>query len=100
MPVPVGSHGETIAECCDQGSILEHYQSYFESCAKLEHQSASLGRFTSRRAIREQLHHVEAAIKAFVERELVSLLEKCSAWSSFPVKCSHVEASLIALLSN
>lgn len=92
MPVPVGSHGETIARLLRPGLHSGTLPKLFRKLRKLEHQSASLGRFTSRRAIREQLHHVEAAIKAFVERELVSLLEKCSAWSSFPVKCSHVEA--------
>ena len=91
-PVPVGSHGETIARLLRPGLHSGTLPKLFRKLRKLEHQSASLGRFTSRRAIREQLHHVESAIQAFVERELISLLEKCSVWKAFPVKCSHVEA--------
>lgn len=92
LPVPVGSHGETIARLLRPGLHSGTLPKLFRKLRKLEHQSASLGRFTSRRAIREKLHHVESAIQAFVERELISLLEKCSVWQPFPVKCSHVEA--------
>nr|MCU0713940.1 AEC family transporter [Pirellula sp.] len=92
LPVPVGSHGETIARLLRPGLHSGTLPKLFRKLRKLEHQSASLGRFTSRRAIREKLHHVESAIQAFVERELISLLEKCPVWQTFPVKCSHVEA--------
>lgn len=91
-PVPVGSHGETIARLLRPGLHSGTLPKLFRKLRKLEHRSASLGRFTSRRAIREKLHHVESAIQAFVERELISLLEKCAVWQAFPVKCSHVEA--------
>ncbi|XZE18574.1 hypothetical protein SH449x_003871 [Pirellulaceae bacterium SH449] len=92
MPVSVGSHGETIARLLRPGFHSGTLPKLFRKLRRLEHQSASLSRFTSRRAIRDQLHHVEAAIQAFVERELISLLDKCSVWKAFPVKCSHVEA--------
>jgi hypothetical protein len=91
-PVSVGSHGETIPRLLRPGFHSGTLPKLFRKLRKLEHQSASLGRFTSRRAIRDQLHHVEAAIQAFVERELISLLEKCSVWKAFPVKCSRLEA--------
>jgi len=92
-PVPVGSHGETIARLLRPGFHSGTLPKIFRKLRRLEHQNASLARFTSRRATREQLHHVEHAIQSFVERELISLLAKCSLWSSSVPRCFHVEAA-------
>jgi len=93
QPVPVGSHGETVARLLRPGFHSGTLPKIFRKLRRLEHQDASLGRFTSRRSTREQLHHVEHAIQSFVNRELISLLAKCRVWSEVPIRCTHVEAA-------
>ncbi|HUP76995.1 MAG TPA: hypothetical protein VM260_00445, partial [Pirellula sp.] len=92
-PVSVGSHGETIARLLRPGFHSGTLPKIFRKLRRLENKEASLGRFTSRRSTREQLHHVEQAIHAFVNRELISLLQKCEVWKNVAVRCSHVEAA-------
>jgi hypothetical protein len=93
MPVTVGSHGETIARLLRPGFHSGTLPKLFRKLRRLEHQDASLSRFTSRRSTRGQLHHVEKAIQSFVDRELISLLSKCDAWRELPLQCAHVEAA-------
>lgn len=92
-PVPVGSHGETIARFLRPGFHSGTLPKIFRKLRKLEHRDASLGRFTSRRSTREQLHHAEESIHSFVDRELISLLQKCEPWSSQPLRCAKVESA-------
>ncbi len=92
-PVPVGSHGETIARLLRPGFHSGTLPKIFRKLRKLEQKDASLGRFTSRRSTQEQLHHVEHAIQSFVDRELISLLQKCDVWKDHPPRCTHVIAA-------
>lgn len=92
-PVPVGSHGETITRLLRPGFHSGTLPKIFRKLRRLEQKDASLSRFTNRRSTREQLHHVEESIQSFVERELLSLLQKCDVWSAIPIRCSHVEAA-------
>ncbi|MEQ1831138.1 MAG: hypothetical protein ABL921_34650, partial [Pirellula sp.] len=91
--VPVGSHGETIARLLRPGFHSGTLPKIFRKLRRLEHQDASLGRFTSRRSTREQLHHVEQSIQSFVDRELISLLQKCKEWMNLPLRCTRIEAA-------
>ena len=93
QPVPVGSHGETIARLLRPGFHSGTLPKIFRKLRRLEHQDASLGRFTSRRSTREQLHHVEQSIQSFVHRELISLLQKCDEWMKLPLRCTRIEAA-------
>jgi len=92
-PVPVGSHGETIARFLRPGFHSGTLPKIFRKLRKLEHRDASLGRFTIRRSTREQLHHAEESIHAFVDRELISLLQKCAPWSGLSIGCVKVESA-------
>jgi len=92
-PVPVGSHGETIARFLRPGFHSGTLPKIFRKLRKLEHRDASLGRFTIRRSTREQLHHAEESIHAFVDRELISLLQKCAPWSGQSIGCVKVESA-------
>lgn len=92
-PVAVGSHGETITRLLRPGFHSGTLPKIFRKLRRLEQKDASLSRFTQRRSTREQLHHVEQSIESFVDRELLSLLQKCDAWSNLPIRCSHVEAA-------
>ena len=92
-PVPVGSHGETVARLLRPGFHSGTLPKMFRRLRRLEHQDASFKRFSSRRAGREQLEHVETAIRSFVERDLIRLLELCSVWKGTGLTCGHIHAA-------
>ena len=92
-PAPVGSHGETVARLLRPGIHSGTLPKLFRRMRRLEHQEASFRRFSARRASREQLEHVEKAIRSFVERELVSLLKFCLIWKDAGLHCGRVHAA-------
>lgn len=92
-PVAVGSHGETVARLLRPGFHSGTLPKLFRRLRRLEHQPASFRRFSSRRAGREQLEHVEKAIRSFVERELISLLNSCLIWQETGLHCGHIHAA-------
>ncbi|RLS77618.1 MAG: hypothetical protein DWI00_05000 [Planctomycetota bacterium] len=92
-PVPVGSHGETVARLLRPGFHSGTLPKLFRRLRRLEHQSASFKRFSARRAARGRLEHVETAIRSFVERDLVRLLELCPVWSETGLRCGHIHAA-------
>ncbi len=92
-PVAVGSHGETVARLLRPGFHSGTLPKLFRKMRRLEHQNASFKRFSARRAGREQLEHIETAIRNFVDRELIRLLELCPAWKGTELKCGHIRAA-------
>ncbi len=92
-PVPVGSHGETVARLLRPGFHSGTLPKLFRRLRRLEHQSASFKRFSARRAARGRLEHVETAIRSFVERDLVRLMELCPVWSETGLRCGHIHAA-------
>ncbi len=92
-PAPVGSHGETVARLLRPGFHSGTLPKLFRRLRRLEHQNASFKRFSSRRAGREQLEHVETSIRSFVERDLIRLLQLCPAWSESGISCGHIHAA-------
>ncbi len=92
-PVPVGSHGETVARLLRPGFHSGTLPKLFRRLRRLEHQSASFKRFSARRAARGSLEHVETAIRSFVERDLIRLLELCPVWSETGLRCGHIHAA-------
>jgi hypothetical protein len=92
-PVPVGSHGETVARLLRPGFHSGTLPKLFRRLRRLEHQEASFRRFSSRRAGGDQLEHVEKAIRSFVERELISLLNNVHAWKDTGLHCRHIHAA-------
>lgn len=93
IPVAVGSHGETVARLLRPGFHSGTLPKLFRRMRRLEHQGASLKRFSARRAGGEQLEHVEKAIRSFVERELISLLKTCRIWKDSKISCGHIHAA-------
>ena len=91
--VSVGSHGETVARLLRPGIHSGTLPRLFRRMRRLEHQEASLRRFSARRAGGDQLEHVEKAIRSFVERELISLLRLCRVWKDSGLQCGHVHAA-------
>ena len=92
-PVPVGSHGETVARLLRPGFHSGTLPKLFRRLRRLEHQSASFKRFSARRAARGRLEHVETAIRSFVERDLIRLLQLCPVWSGTGLRCGHIHAA-------
>ena len=92
-PVAVGSHGETVARLLRPGFHSGTLPKLFRRLRRLEHQDASFKRFSARRAGREQLEHVETAIRSFVERDLIRLLELCPVWHGTGLHCGHIHAA-------
>lgn len=92
-PVPVGSHGETVARLLRPGFHSGTLPKLYRRLRRLEHQSASFKRFSARRAARGRLEHVETAIRSFVERDLIRLLELCPVWSETGLRCGHIHAA-------
>lgn len=92
-PVSVGSHGETLARLLRPGFHSGTLPKIFRKLRRLEHRDSSLRRFTSRRSAHEQLHHVEQAIRFFVDRELISLLRHTNALGDFRVECTTIQTA-------
>jgi hypothetical protein len=92
-PVPVGSHGETLTRLLRPGFHSGTLPKIFRKLRKLEHRDSSLGRFTSRRSAQEQLHHVEKAIRFFVDRELIALLQKSPSLENLKVTCTTIQTA-------
>jgi hypothetical protein len=92
-PVPVGSHGETLARLLRPGFHSGTLPKIFRKLRKLEYRDSSLGRFTSRRSAQEQLHHVEKAIRFFVDRELIALLHKSPSLADLKVTCTTIQTA-------
>lgn len=92
-PVAVGSHGETVARLLRPGFHSGTLPKLFRRLRRLEHQEASFRRFSSRRAGRDQLEHVEKAIRSFVEREFISLLKTCLVWKDSDLLCGHIHGA-------
>lgn len=91
--VPVGSHGETVARLLRPGFHSGTLPRLYRRLRRLEHQEASFKRFSARRVARGRLEHVEEAIRNFIERELIRLLQLCPAWEGTDVRCGHIHSA-------
>jgi hypothetical protein len=92
-PVAVGSHGESVARLLRPGFHSGTLPKIYRRLRLLEHQPPSFHRFSSRRAVRAQLEHVEFAIRNFVSRELLRLLELCPVWQDYSLECGGIHPS-------
>ncbi len=93
LPMAVGSHGETVARLLRPGFHSGTLPKLFRKLRRLEHQLPSFRRFSARRAARGQLEHVEVAIRNFVARELIRLLELCPVWKDAKIQCGHIHVA-------
>ena len=92
-PVAVGAHGESVATLLRPGFHSGTLPKLYRRLRRLEHQPPSFHRFSSRRAARGQLEHVEVAIRNFVSRELIRLLELCPVWRESGPECGEIHPS-------
>lgn len=90
---PVGSHGETVARLLRPGFHSGTLPKLFRRMRRLEKRAPSFRRFSTRRSLRDRLHHVEDAIRNFTRRELIRLLQLCPVWGGTGIRCSSVHAA-------
>lgn len=79
-PVPVGSHGETVKGLLRPGFHSGTVPRLYARLRSAEGRAALDGDWRAVRANREHLHEAEAAMRKFVERELVALLGQADGW--------------------
>ncbi|MEZ6058815.1 MAG: hypothetical protein R3C19_00470 [Planctomycetaceae bacterium] len=92
-PVAVGSHGETVLRLMKPGFHSGTLPKLFNRMRRLERKVVSFQRFSTRRALRERLHHVERDIRRFVDRDLLQLLRYCSVWNNCDITCGEVHTA-------
>jgi hypothetical protein len=86
-PVPVGSHGESVARLLRPGI---HSGTIPKIFARLRR--AAAGRRSGRR-MQKHLHaleHVREAVEHFLERELIARLSRHPAWAGTPIELGEV----------
>jgi hypothetical protein len=91
-PVRVGSHGETFAQLLRPGFHSGTVPKLFARVRK----SARRGRLRTGdgRREREAAHHIQDDVRAFAERELVTLLNRHPLWADAPVTVGEVELAV------
>jgi hypothetical protein len=85
-PVLIGSHGETMLR-------LPHPGFHSGTIPKLFKRLRRAERHGQQRAIRKnlaELHHVEAGIAHFIERELLALLRRSKGWDGLAVELAAI----------
>jgi hypothetical protein len=86
-PVHVGHHGETMAGLLRPGF---HSGTVPKLHAKLRRAAAKGSPAAAKH--REELRHVEGAVRTFVERELLALLDESGRWTAGQVRVGEVSA--------
>jgi hypothetical protein len=94
-PIRIGSHGETFAQLLRPGFHSGTLPKLFGRVRKTAKRARKRG---GDRAYlipsvreREAAHHVREEVCAFVERELVNLLNRCPAWAQTPVSVGELQ---------
>jgi hypothetical protein len=85
-PVMVGAHGETVVRLLRRGF---HSGTVPRLFAKLR-RSVRRGRHRAEHRQREALHHVEAGIRHFIDRDFLAYLRHCPAWAHKSISLAHV----------
>lgn len=88
-PIPIGHHGETMLRLLrlgiHSGTVPRLY-----SRLRAAHRRAAPGRWKAAHKQRDRLHHVELALRRFVERELVALLAESGRWHGSPLEVGRI----------
>lgn len=89
QPVLVGSHGETIIRLMKPGFHSGTLPKLFARLRHVDRHRSGIEHSPLRSKYLDQLHHVQIAVKHFIERELLALLELCGRWERHDVQiCS------------
>jgi hypothetical protein len=86
QPVPLGPHGETLPRLLrwgfHSGTLPKLYAALRRALRR--------GRRAAFRRRQEELHHLDGAVRAFVERELLNLLQLSRGWKGRAVAVSRI----------
>ena len=93
-PVLVGSHGESFIRLMKPGFHSGTMPKLFRKLRRIDRRRRAAEHSLTRSRTLAKLHHVHQAVDRFVERELVSLLDKLPAWRH------DVRAGRVRLASN
>lgn len=93
--VRVGSHGETMLQLMRPGFHSGTLPKLFARMRRAERGRRGLRDARTLRKLRQELHHIEEAVTAFVEREMLSLLA-----AAHPRALSQLEVTSVTLASN
>jgi hypothetical protein len=90
--VMIGHHGETMVRLMRPGFHSGTLPKLFAKLRRAERRAERRGTWKAARRLRETLHHVEASIGHFAERELIAFLKASKGWAAAPVELVAVEA--------
>ncbi|MGF1579226.1 MAG: hypothetical protein ACFCD0_07665 [Gemmataceae bacterium] len=90
QPVQIGHHGETLRGFLQPGFHSGTIPILLDKLRTAERHAQSSGNWRSVRSARQQIEEVEAAIRRFVKREMVSLLHMSSPWSYKPLEVGEI----------
>jgi hypothetical protein len=79
-PALVGDHGETISRLLRRGFHSGTLPKRFQKLRRAERNARRHGSWRAVRKNLQALHHLETALRHFVERDLLAPLVQCEAW--------------------
>jgi hypothetical protein len=89
-PVAIGHHGETMARLLRPGFHSGTLPKLFARLRRAERRALRTGDRRAARKQREALHEVEEAVRRFVERDLLAVLDRSKSWGGALVECGEV----------
>jgi hypothetical protein len=95
-PIRVGSHGETLATLLRPGFHSGTIPKIFHKLRKA--QARSNAPLPATHKHREALHHVEAALATFLEREFLALLNRHPLFLKTPISPGHIHLATTRIL--
>jgi len=91
-PAAIGHHGETLVRLLKPGFHSGTLPKLFAKLRRAERRALRTQQWQAPRQLRAALHHVEAGIRRFAERELLAYPNGCRDWTAGPVHLASVEA--------
>ena len=91
-PEIIGHHGETMLRLMKPGFHSGTLPKLYAKLRRAERRAYRGGTWKTARRLRETLHHVEARVRHFTERELLAFLEASRGWTAGRVHLVAVEA--------
>ncbi|CAN5851049.1 hypothetical protein BH23PLA1_BH23PLA1_19660 [soil metagenome] len=93
-PVLIGHHGETMLRLLRPGLHSGTLPKLFARLRRAERRALRHGQRRAVRKLKVALHHVEASVSHFAERELLALLRESRSLGQVPIEVGQVEVSV------
>jgi len=92
-PAVIGEHGETMLRLLRPGLHSGTLPKLYSKLRRAERRASRSGEWRRAHRLRDALHHLEEAIRSFVDRELIALLNGSRGWTPGPVHVGAVRAA-------